>query len=100
MSARNQTSLQNAIKNLFEDVNENFKEDAKSLLHYWTSQVQSQQLIHVRVDVNLGFTFKAYKFGWDRQKWKQEGIRMWFKHQHPTPQILFFQEHHLNAIEC
>ncbi len=58
MSARSQTSLQNAIKNLFKDVNENFKEYAKSLLHYWTSQAQSQQLIHIMVDVNLGCTFK------------------------------------------
>jgi hypothetical protein len=58
MSARSQTSLQNAIKNLFVDVNENFKEEVKFLLHYWTSQAQSQQLIHVRVDVNLGCIFK------------------------------------------
>jgi hypothetical protein len=34
MSARSQASLQNVIKNLFEDVNENFKEDAKSMFHY------------------------------------------------------------------
>jgi hypothetical protein len=34
MSAKSQASLQNVIKNLFEDVNENFKEDAKSMFHY------------------------------------------------------------------